>query len=641
MNNSHYHKEIDGLRAISVLAIIFFHLKMAGFQGGFIGVDIFFVVSGYLITQIIVSNLDRGEFTFKDFYIRRSTRILPALVTTILLILPVAIYLQQPEALILTAKESIYALLSLSNFYFWTEASYWAPSAGKYVLLHTWSLGVEEQFYLIYPLLLVICHRLVGANGVIALLFSIVVLGVIASEAVLKIDRSAAFYFTPLRFYEFALGGLAATLPRFKALQSSSRISGVATLVGLTLILYGSIRFNGFVALPGITILVPLLGALLILLAGPSPSARILLMNPVMSWLGKISYSLYLTHWPIIVFYRYYFGSSLSITEQFVLFIVILGAGAWLNQSVERKFRLTHGGTATVSGLSSKSVLLGTFAVATAITVICTLLIANKGWSSRMPEGAQALMDIKPRQDTRKRMKFLEENCLPRGEIFCGERQSEKINILLLGDSRVLDIYSALKVAYPEASIKTSYALGCPPVFSPEIGQSPFFPTCPQFNQKRLRVALNAPSEDTIFLAASLSEWRSEAVRETVERLIEAGKTVYLLGQSNFLDGRGPIEISIDLLRFDPQDRDLEKYIVEEPFKLDGSYASDINRLGAVYISNRDFYFDGEYHFTDRETGKLLTFDGTHLNAFGAERFGMYLRENYPIPQPRQQGSEK
>ena len=295
-SNSEYHHEIDGLRAISVVVIVLFHLKVAGFLGGFIGVDIFFVISGYLITRIILFNLAEGSFTFNDFYTRRITRILPALVATVVVILPLAMYLQQPAALVHTAKESIYALFSLSNVYFWTESSYWAPASEKYVLLHTWSLGVEEQFYLVYPLLLVAFHRLAGIKGVIALLLVIVVVGTIASEMVLKTDRSAAFFFTPLRFYEFALGGLAVALTGGRVLQKSPWASGIATLIGLALIFYGAITFNAFTALPGITILVPLLGALLILLAGPSPSARILLMNPVMSWLGKISYSLYLVH---------------------------------------------------------------------------------------------------------------------------------------------------------------------------------------------------------------------------------------------------------------------------------------------------------------------------------------------------------
>jgi peptidoglycan/LPS O-acetylase OafA/YrhL len=152
MTDNSYHKEIDGLRAISVLVIILFHLKVNFFQGGFIGVDVFFVVSGYLITQIISSNLNSGQFSFTDFYIRRTTRILPALVLTVLITLLAAIYLQQPQALVHTARQSVWTLLSVSNFFFWSQTGYWNIAAEKYVLLHTWSLGVEEQFYLLWPL---------------------------------------------------------------------------------------------------------------------------------------------------------------------------------------------------------------------------------------------------------------------------------------------------------------------------------------------------------------------------------------------------------------------------------------------------------------------------------------------------------
>ena len=160
-----YHKEIDGLRAIAVLVIIFFHMKIPGFSGGFIGVDVFFLVSGFLITQIIVSSLEAGQFTFRDFYIRRVTRIIPALAFTVAAVLLCSLYLQMPQALVQTAEQSIYALLSVSNMFFWSEASYWAPSAETFTLLHTWSLGVEEQFYLVYPLMLFAAHRLGSLRG--------------------------------------------------------------------------------------------------------------------------------------------------------------------------------------------------------------------------------------------------------------------------------------------------------------------------------------------------------------------------------------------------------------------------------------------------------------------------------------------
>jgi peptidoglycan/LPS O-acetylase OafA/YrhL len=631
MTDKQYHHEIDGLRAVSVLVIILFHLDITAFSGGFIGVDIFFVISGYLITRIVVSNLDAGRFSYKDFYIRRATRILPALFATIALILPVAMYLQQPAALVHTAQESIYALFSLSNIFYWTESSYWSPSAEKYVLLHTWSLGVEEQFYLVYPLLLVLAHRVAGARGVVALLAVTAILGTVATEIYVRIDHSAAFFLMPLRFYEFAFGGLAAVLPGLIAMQRSSWLSGAATATGLALITYACLRFNGLIAPPGVRMLVPVMGALLVLLAGPSPIAKILLINPIMSWIGKVSYSLYLTHWPIIVFYRYFFGSHLTLTEQSGLFVLILLTGYLLNIAVERRYRLSHDGKTTAGGVSSSTVLTGTLAAAVLVLMTSALLIASKGWPSRMPEGTEALQQISPYDEMTIRKKFMQEHCQPEGENFCGTRDPEATNILLLGDSRVLDIYMALETAYPNANIQASYAMGCPAVLSPKFS-SRFFPNCAQFNQSRLQAALDAPQSDIVFFAQMVNEWRAGAVLATVKRFTDAGKTVYVLGDFDFITNTSPIEISIDLLRFDTQGGNIEKYLDKYPFKLDGEFADQLARMGAVYISNRNFFYDGQYHLTDRDTGELLTLDGTHLSNHGARQFGEYLREHYPLP---------
>ena len=249
-----------------------------------------------------------------------------------------------------------------------------------------------------------------------------------------------------------------------------------------------------------------------------------------------------------------------------------------------------------------------------------------------MPPGAEALQKISPREDNKLRRNFIQQNCTPQGDVFCGTREPNKTNILLLGDSRVLDMYIALKTAFPDASIRASYAMGCAAVFSADIGQSQFYPDCPEFNQIRLQEALDAPDTDIVFFAQNVNDWRADAILSTVQRFTDAGKTVYLLGDFEFVRNRTPIEISIDMMRFHPHGASIERYLREEPFKLDGKFAEDVSKTGAVYISNRDFFFDGEYHFTDRVTGKMLTFDGVHLNSYGAKQFGEYLRQHYPLP---------
>jgi len=632
MPNTGYHREIDGLRAIAVLVIVFFHMKLPGFVGGFIGVDVFFVVSGFLITRIIVSSLEAGAFSFREFYARRVTRIIPALACTVGAVVLCALYLQQPQALEHTARQSIYALLSVSNLFFWSEANYWAPSAESFALLHTWSLGVEEQFYLVYPLMLVAAHRLGGLRGVVVLLLLTLVAGTCASEMAARSHPEAAFYFTPLRFYEFALGGLGTVLEsRLRWLRQSPWLSGTVTLSGVLLILASAVVFNRLMPLPGILMLLPLCGTLLIILAGTSPSARLMLCNPVMSWVGRVSYSLYLVHWPIIVFYRQGFNAHPSIWHLAGLLAAILVAAELLNRLVERRFRLSGAGDRTVSGLPARTALGYTGSAVLLISLLAGLAIVTGGWPGRISPAAQALMGLDVRVDRQARQRYLEENCLPAGEVFCGERIPGKRTILLLADSRGTDLYIALREAYPEASVMVAYAPGCPPTFAQTLGQRRFFEECPEFNQARLQAALDAPAGDVIFLAAELLVQREQPLLDTVRRLRAAGKTVFILGEFSIISNNSPIDIAIGALRFG-DDNYLERFLVAEPFRLDGEYADKVRALGAVYVSNKPFFYDGRYHLQDRETGALLTEDGIHLNTFGAKKFGQYLRANYPLP---------
>jgi len=632
MPNTGYHREIDGLRAIAVLVIVFFHLKLPGFTGGFIGVDVFFVVSGFLITRIIVAGLETGQFSFREFYTRRVTRIIPALACTVGAVMLCALYLQQPQALEHTAQQSIYALLSVSNLFFWSEANYWAPSAESFALLHTWSLGVEEQFYLVYPLMLVAAHRLGGLRGVVILLLLTLFAGVYASEVAARSHPEAAFYFTPLRFYEFALGGLGTVLEaRLQWLRKSPWLSGAVTLSGVFLIVVSAVYFNRLMPLPGLLMLAPLSGTLLIIMAGSSPIAQLVLSNPVMSWVGKVSYSLYLVHWPIIVFYRQDYNAHPAYWQLAILLAAILVAAELLNRLVERRFRLSRDGNLTVGGMPTRSALGYTAAAVLLITLVAGASIVTGGWPGRLPAAAQELMAIDVRVDRKARKRYLEENCTPAGDVFCGERIPGKRTILLLADSRGTDLYIALREAYPEANVMVAYAAGCPPTFARTLGERRFFDECPEFNQARLQAALDAPADDVIFLAAELAVQREQALLDTVRRLRAAGKTVFLLGEFSIISNTNPIDIAIGSLRFG-DDNYLERFLVAEPFRLDGEYADKVNALGGVYVSNKPLFYDGQYHLQDRETGELLTEDGIHLSTFGAKKFGQYLRAKYPLP---------
>jgi peptidoglycan/LPS O-acetylase OafA/YrhL len=627
-----YHKEIDGLRAISVFVIILFHLDVSFVKGGFVMVDVFFVLSGYLITQIVASGLESGRFTFRDFFIRRSTRILPALIAAIALTLLGAVLVQQPASLEHTARESLAALFSVSNIFLWSEASYWAPSSKGFPLLHTWSLGVEEQFYLIYPFFLYGCYRLGGIRGIAISLFIVLIVGVTATEWTMKVDRAAAFFLTPLRFFEFAVGGLGGLMSA-RAAQKLTAVwlKNLLTVLGLFCILLSIMLFNPFYSLPGLASLLPTVGAVIVMLAGASPIARVVLSNRFMSWLGTTSYSIYLLHWPIIVFYRYHYGGHLTTFEKAGLFVATLVAGELLARAVERRFRLVGNGQTTATGIAARPIILGIIVSTIVVAISAATLIWSKGWPSRLPEEVLPLLEINPKMDMRRRISLYEKQCTPKGELFCGQRQEDGPNILLLGDSRVLDVYFALKTAYPDAAIRSSYAMGCPAVFSRAHSIAIFYRDCPDYNQARLQAALDAPSEDIIFLAQNVYDFNSEAVMETVKRLREAGKKVYVLGDFQLLAGRSAIEAQIETQRFKFDKGRMERLLVPVPFPLEGEYADSIRAIGAVYVSQKGLFYDGEYHLDDRNTGELLTYDGKHLSYFGAIKFGKYLQKHYQL----------
>ncbi len=638
MSGKYYHREIDGLRAISVGVIILYHLGVREFRGGFVGVDVFFVVSGFLISQIILSELGSGTFTFANFYRRRVLRIIPALTVTVLFTLLACAYLMQPAALVHSAKQGAAALLSVSNLFFWSEASYWAPAAENFVLLHTWSLGVEEQFYLVYPLLLFLAQRYAGVPGVVVVLVALLVLGVLANEWTITRDRSAAFYLTPVRFYEFAVGGLGALLfHRTAVLRNSGWLSGGLTLIGLGMILYSAMTFHPLLQrLPGYLTLIPTGGALLVILAGASAPARILLSNPLSVWLGKTSYSLYLVHWPIIVLYRYRFGGELSLAEQLLLVAVTCVAAECLCRYVEHRFRLRGDGVLTVSGVPGRRALLVTAALTGMALTVAIAAIASNGWPQRMDDSAQQLLQIDTQADRVVLRDFLKDDCRPRGEPLCGERDPDRRNIILLGDSRGLDTYMALRTAYPDVAIRASSLIGCGAVFDRDASFSLHMPDCYRRNVARLQAALEAPDEDIVFLANDLGPWRRDAILATVEQLRAAGKTVFILGEFRILNNRDPIEVTVDALRFGGGDAYLDRFIVGEPFALDGEYADAVSALGATYVSFKPLFYDGNYHLEERATGRLLTYDGTHLNSHGARVFGRHLREHYPLPDAAQ-----
>ena len=340
MSSIGYRKEVDGLRAIAIVPVILYHAGFSNFSGGYYGVDVFFVVSGYLITMIIIRELEEGSFKLRNFYERRARRILPAQFLVIFTCIPLA-WLFLPTDLYLNFSQSIsFAALFGSNILFWREASYFAPSAQYVPLIHTWSLGIEAQFYVFFSLLMLICWKLCKShiNIIVSLLF-------ISSFSVFLLFANsrpvASFYLLPSRIWELLIGTLVALYlsnnTRMKFKKSTREIAGWA---GLALILFPIFSFNKHsFSNTTYTVLCTFGTALILIFAIESTFLAKIIGNKVLVAVGLISYSLYLWHQPLLVFARLSKENPLNLLDYFwtSLALFVLAYASW--RFIEKPFR--------------------------------------------------------------------------------------------------------------------------------------------------------------------------------------------------------------------------------------------------------------------------------------------------------------
>jgi len=315
--SSSYQPDIDGLRAIAVALVLLFHASL-GFPGGFVGVDIFFVISGFLITNLILKSLDSGTFSLTDFWVRRITRILPAAWVMVVVVLCAGLVLLVPSDYDSLAQSAIAQQIMLANVYFWKHTGYFAGTAELLPLLHTWSLAVEEQFYLGYPILLMILNRC-GRSVMSVVLVLLTVASFVMSVHGVHHHPSATFFFLPTRAWEMSLGGLLCFVPPPARLPRL-----LAELVGwsaLAAMLGASLAFTAATPFPGAAALLPCVAAAVLIWMNAACStsvARLLAAKPLV-FVGLISYSLYLWHWPLFAFSRYWHDAELPVATRWLL----------------------------------------------------------------------------------------------------------------------------------------------------------------------------------------------------------------------------------------------------------------------------------------------------------------------------------
>ena len=330
-----YRPEIDGLRALAVIPVILFHAGFSTFDGGFVGVDVFFVISGFLITTIIIAELEKGEFSLIRFYERRARRILPALFATMLISIPVAWALMIPAQLKLFAKSLVATSLFASNFLFWKETNYFGAAAEEKPFLHTWSLAVEEQYYLFFPILLMLLWRF-GPRRLLYLIIAIAFASLALSEWGWRNSPTANFFLAPMRIWELLFGSVCA----FVIHKKDYRPNEVFAAAGIALILFSIFAFDENTPFPSLYALGPVVGtALIIMFATSETTTGKLLATRWVVGIGLISYSAYLWHQPLFAFARIGFRENLNDTVFLALTVLsfMLAYLSW--RYIETPFR--------------------------------------------------------------------------------------------------------------------------------------------------------------------------------------------------------------------------------------------------------------------------------------------------------------
>ncbi len=461
-----YRREIDGLRAGAVLPVILFHAGFSIFSGGYVGVDVFFVISGYLITSIIIGDLRNGRFTIAGFYERRARRILPALFFVMLCCIPFAWTLMLPAQLADFTKSLIAVSLFGSNILFGGQDGYFGPEAQP--LLHTWSLAVEEQYYIVFPLLLMGLWRY-RRNRILTVIIALAALSLLVAELGWRINPKANFYFTPSRIWELLAGALCAFAPAPRPGLRSNLLSGL----GLALIVGAILHFDESLPFPSLYTVIPVAGSALIILfaAEQTWTARLLSIRPLVG-IGLISYSAYLWHQPLFAFAR------LSSVEPpgTVLLLSLAAASlalAYLSwRFVEQPFR-----RGPVFGFGQRKFIFSASAMGIAAFITLGVLSDNTGYfQSNLSQKGQyyySYMNYYKTDDYRKQYRppdcfygssqnsfsyFNQERCL--------SYKSGRKNYIVIGDSHAAHLWYAIAEAFPAANVMQASASGCVPLVS-------------------------------------------------------------------------------------------------------------------------------------------------------------------------------
>jgi len=622
-NEKNYLHEIDGLRAIAVLSVLLFHFHVPFFDGGYIGVDVFFVISGYLITGIITQQLSSQTFSFVQFYLRRIRRLFPALLAVITFCYLTSFVLLSPNDFERFSGATVTSIISLSNFFFFFESGYFDADSYLKPLLHTWSLAVEEQFYLIWPLLLFLFRKkplfIIVLISITSLVFSLI-----------SIEKypSANFYLMPFRIFEFGLGAITYWLPQLN--KSNKSIEPLA-IAGMALIIYSIIVFDEATAFPSVNALYPCIGALLLINSRNSQTIGCLLRSRVATHLGKISYSLYLVHWPIVVFYKYITVSTtnhFSVLEILLLILTTYALALLLNKYIEKKFRYQ-------SDIKKKNMVF--WIVLVSLSLIMIILASsswlNKGWPWRANHDIQNIVSSIPklRKDRLHKIDVLNSKPL---------NKNQK-NIVILGDSHANDLLISFASNSNDNYIRIPIHYHCQPVLQDRLiekGHHRLVVTSEEANKKCTKIIKSKlknkhlKNADVLLITARWKSWAVEKLPEFIDYIKQhTNAKIVVFGPTIEFKRPLPFLISKHNQRYG-----LEKFVYEYEDKSKREIAHNLEKIArSIDIAYVDKYKVLCGSLTNDcpiilPDGGILAWDYGHWTIEAAQYFKNNLQKNYP-----------
>jgi len=620
-----YRREIDGLRALAVLPVILFHAGFETFSGGFVGVDVFFVISGFLITTIILAELEQGKFSIVNFYERRARRILPALFLVMLVCIPFAWFWLLPSDMKDFSQSLVAVSVFASNILFWRESGYFDTAAELKPLLHTWSLAVEEQYYVIFPLFLMLFWKL-GKRWILVTLGLVFFVSLALAQWAAFAKPDAAFYLLPTRGWELLIGAFAAFyLSKANRKEFGKSVSEIGGWLGVAMIMFAVFAYSKTTPFPGLYALVPTIGtALIILFATQQTTVGKFVGNKAFVGVGLISYSAYLWHQPLFAFARHK-GLTEGSHIAFLLLSFLTLILAYLSwKYVEAPFRRR-------SIISRR--LIFSFGFVFTLFFICIGYIGyvKNGFESRFERvlsGDIGHIDFHKYIDEKYfdcEPKVIAENALSwEGFLRCKQSKQGTPEVVLLGDSHAEHLFLGLAEYIPSKNI-TFYILGAKPYVEADDFKHIFNELLSNRTPQHIILTMHFVGR-----IDSLGTGLYEGFSSTIEALLKAGKSVTLVGDvPRFSQDPG-----LCVYSFSAQSRSSCVLSRDDVRRQSSPYESILMRLakeyGLTYLKiDDDLCVENVCGMAKGDT--ILYRDNNHLNIVGSKLVGKSLAERLSL----------